>query len=141
MNWYEITKKYNNNINYKNGSWDIEEGLDCLTLMLSFFQDMGKDISELLKITFIYKGKEMNAYNYKDILGDTKERNEAFTYFLKHNFVKIDKIEKGCIIFYKSTELVGIYLGSDKILTVFEEYGLKIIKVRPNSIKEMYKWA
>ena len=140
MNWYNITKKYNN-IEYKNGSWDIDKGLDCFTLIMLFMEDIGRDITKFKEMTFKYEGKNITSFNYHELLGDSVERNKVFKSFILDNFTKTDKLEKGNIVLYniKGSDVVGIYMGSSLVLVAFEDVGIRNIKINTKLIVEVYK--
>ena len=139
--WYEITKKYNK-IEYKKGSLDFQNGLDCFSMFLTFWQEMGKDVSKIRNMTWDYYGKKVTIKNYSEIIKGVDQGRTAFKLFIQENLKKTDKLKKGCIIFCGKKfkiELVGLYLGNGHLLGAFEDYGIKNIKINTKTIMEIYE--
>jgi len=140
MNWYEITKKYHN-IEYMKGSLDINAGLDCFSMLLSFWESMGRNTILIKNMTWDYYGKKVTVDNYSKIIKGIDQGRTAFKLFVEENLTKTDKLEKGNVVFcgaINNIELVGIYLGGNRILGAFEKYGIKSIKINRKSIMEIY---
>lgn len=143
-NWYELTKRYNN-VDYKAGSWDINEGLDCLSLIILFLEDMGFDVEKYKngEHTFKYGDKEFNANNYAEILDNRKDATKALFSFIKSKFVKVDKTKKGDVVILSTSNdiTVGIYTGQQTVLTSVEGYGCKVIKIKNFDVLGAYRWV
>lgn len=143
MNWYDITKKYNN-IGYKLGSIDLEEGLDCSTLMLSVWTDLGYDTSKIYsgEYKLKFKDKELDILNYMNEIKEHDELLELLIEFIKDVCVKKDRAKKGDIIVikFKEYDYIGIYCGQNKYLTAVVDLGCRIYKLNNETIKEVYSW-
>jgi len=144
MSWYEITEKYNA-IKYKQGSWDIDEGLDCISMIVLFMKDIGKDVDDLIDGSkgFEYKGNILTATTFLDYVNDKVEINKALKLFIKQHCNKVDRMKKGDIVFfnYRKDILLGVYLGAGLVMCCFETYGIKKIKLRTFNIMEIYRWV
>lgn len=142
MKWYKLTQKYVG-VPHKLGSWNLQEGIDCLALLILFRQDMGEDVSGYLNSTkgFDYKGKFISKESYMKELKDFDEMVDALKSFIRTTYKKTNTKVKGCVCFYKikDIEAIGIYLGQGLMLSSFETYGCKVIKIRNNPIMEIYK--
>jgi len=143
INWYELTKKFNN-VDYKLGSLNIEDGLDCATAMFRFLEGMGYDISKWNNDDwyFEFDNKKINRNNYSTELKPEQHTQALYT-IINKDFIKTDKLEKGCVCI---TNLVNnycicIYLGFNNFLIVTKENGLRIIKLPKKNIKEIYKYG
>jgi hypothetical protein len=142
MSWYEITKKYNN-VKYKLGGSNLNEGIDCLNMILLFLKDIGKDVDDCLNgnKTFIFKGKTLNINNYLEELESEEELHNAFNEFIKQNFTKVNKMKKGDICRYEFKNMLGtgIYIGKDSLMCNFRDCGVKNIKIKNMKIAEIYR--
>jgi len=142
--WYKITEKYNA-IKYKQGSWDIDEGLDCISMIVLFMKDIGKSVDDWItgSKAFEYKGNHLTATTFLDYLSDKNEITKALKSFLKYTCKKVDRMSKGDIVFfnYRKDILFGIYLGGGLVMCSFETYGIKKIKLRNFDIMEIYRWV
>jgi hypothetical protein len=141
MNWYELTKKYNN-LKYKAGSLNVEQGLDCLTLLFSFYEDMGIDLSKLKKSYFSVDGKKYTIKNYTKLEPDVNKRNKIFKAFLSKFFKKVKDLKKGDLVLFEfmNHEIHGISAGKNLLLCAIEGYGVRNIKIKKSGIQEVYRW-
>ncbi len=144
MSWYKITEKYNN-IKYKQGGWNPDEGLDCISMIVLFMNDIGKDVGGLIDGSegFEYKGNHLTATTFLDYLDDKDEINKALKLFIQEQCSKVDRATKGDIVFFKYQKdiLVGVYLGSGLVMCSFETYGIKKLKLRNFTVTEIYRWV
>ena len=142
--WYKITDKYNG-VKYKQGSWDIKEGLDCISMIVLFMKDMDKDVGGLIDGSegFEYNGNKLTATTFLDYLNSVDEINEALKLFIQDQCVKVERAVKGDILYfkYRKEDMLGIYLGNGLIMCCFETYGVKKIKLRNFKITEIYRWV
>ena len=142
--WYKITDKYNG-VKYKQGSWDIKEGLDCISMIVLFMKDMDKDVGGLIDGSegFEYNGNKLTATTFLDYLKDKDEINKALKLFIQDQCVTVNRMIKGDIVFFKFKNdiAVGIYLGQGVVMCCFETYGIKKIKIRNFTVQEIYRWA
>lgn len=138
MNWLNITKKFNN-IKFKAGSWDPNEGLDCLSTLILFMKEIGKNVSkyENGEEKFEYDGKLFTKYNYADIFNNEKKIFEAMKVFVNKNCIKVKRAIKGDIIIFNiyDNDMFGIYLGQGLSLVVFEESGVKVLNYMPQLLR------
>jgi len=143
--WYELTKKFNK-VDYKLGSLNVEDGgLDCMTAMFRFLEGMGYDISKWNNddYYFDFNNKKINKNNYSTEI-EPEQHAHALYEFIKKEFVRTDKLEKGCICItsFINNYYVCMYLGLNNFLIITQEKGSKIIKLTSKHIKEIYKiWA
>jgi cell wall-associated NlpC family hydrolase len=141
MGWYDLTKKYNN-LEYKKGSQNLNEGLDCLTLLFSFYADMGIDLTKLKNMKWEYKKKIYTIDNYTQVEPSTNKRNKIFKAFLKQFFKAADTPKKGDLILFKfrSVEATGIYMGKSIMMCALEDLGIRNIKIKNSLIEKVYTW-
>jgi len=143
--WYKVTDKYNS-VSYKQGSWDIKEGLDCLSMIVLFMKDIGNNVDDWIsgKKGFLYKDDLLTATNFLEYVSTQDETSEALMHFIKQQCVKVNKINKGDICLFKikgGEPAVGIYLGQNTVMCCFIDYGIKKFKIRDSKIMEIYRWA
>lgn len=142
INWYQLTKKYNN-VPYKLGSWDREEGLDCLSLFICVLEDMGFNI-DILKKKFVleYRGKKIDYKNYSTEIKTKPEMIFCLIEFVKKVGRKVDKMVKGDVVIFESDKetIVALYTGQGSFLTSFEVLGSRVVRPRDYKILEIYRW-
>ena len=142
--WYKITDKYNG-VKYKQGSWDIKEGLDCISMIVLFMKDLGHNVDKLIAGTegFRYKNNILTSKTFLDYVSSRDEISDALKLFIQEHCKKVNKLSKGDIVYFKYIKdiVVGIYLGGGIAMCSFETYGIKKIKIRNFSVMEIYRWA
>ena len=133
MNWYELTKKYSN-VPYKQGNWDIDEGLDIIPLIILFLKDVGCDIEKHRN-----EAKKLN----DRLIGSTHDEVvDSICSFIKDRCTKVSNLIRGDIVFARmmNKEVVTIYCGQGIYLSCFKVIGCKYIKINNDRIKEGYRW-
>jgi cell wall-associated NlpC family hydrolase len=142
INWYQLTKKYNN-IPYKLGGWTREEGLDCLSLFICVLEDMGFNIESLRKDFILeYKGKKIDSNNYSTELKTKAELMYCLIKFVQKVGRQVNKMVKGDVVIFESANetIVALYTGQGSFLTSFELLGSRIVRPRDYKIMEIYRW-
>lgn len=144
VDWLYITEKYSNT-RYKLGSWNRHRGLDCLSLMVLFLDEIHGDIKDKFfedEYFFEYQGKKINKDNYYKIFKTEKNIIECLNEFVRQTFKKINKLERGCVILnsYKDDLFPFIYIGRGKIVMMNPVYGFNLVNVSQKNIKGIYKW-
>lgn len=141
--WLELSKKYLN-VKYKLGSFNIDEGLDCLSFLILFYKDIGKDVIKLQeKFHHLeYKGRKITFNNYHTELKNWKEHIECFKLLLDTHFTKKEYFEKGDILIMKEKDeiSISIYAGNSKVFIVSKEYGIYPQKLLLNNIIRIYNF-
>jgi len=136
-------KKFDN-IPYKQGSWDIKNGVDCVSMVSLFFKELGYDTDKIKKGTLKYKGKNLTTENYFKIIPEKEHQTMLISFFDKF-FKKKDSIiniKKCDIVIYNlfKSLAIGIYLGQGAAIFAVNDQGTKILKLKNNNIKKVYQW-
>jgi hypothetical protein len=131
------------NVPVKLGSWNITEGLDCFTLMITFLDEFGYDVEDFKDgtVKVEHNGSLLDSTNYSIILKTIPEMQEVLQKTIRQEFEKVDKLKQGYICFSQITdyEVVTIYLGNKKHLSMFENYGSKIVTISNDKVKEIFR--
>lgn len=141
--WYDITKKYNR-VKYKQGGWNIKEGLDCISMILLLFKEIGMNVDDYIegKKGFVYNGNLLTANNFLDYLSNPDEINVVLRLFIQEICVKVNKMQKGDVCFFKYKNVIpaaGLYLGQGTVMCSFAKLGIKNLKLRNFEITEIYR--
>lgn len=139
--WSTLTKKYCN-VPYKLGSYDINQGLDCLSLIHNFSNEIGKEVDfKNPDFKIEYKENQFNVAEGIDICKSNEELGEAAMLFIKKMFTKIERLKKGCICISEiwNMKFTSIYVGNGKHLMMFDKIGTRILPVTEEHILEIYE--
>ena len=132
FNWSAITRKYIG-APYKFGSWNIDEGLDCLSFMNLILEDQG------YKIDYSFKLNGIGIENYTD-LENEDQKNALMKEYVLANTKKFPTKQgrPGDIVFCERN-IIGILDANAKVLVCSLDMGVKLL----NSVKILgvYKWA
>jgi len=142
MTWFETTNKFNK-VPYNLGSLNYNDGLDCMTCMFRFLEDLGYDISKWDNddYCFEYKGKKLNRNNYITELKTEEELRDAYLCFIRQEFKRTNELKRGyiCVVEVIHQLAITVYLGFGRFLYITKTRGSEIIKLPPSNIKEIYK--
>ena len=138
INLREIINKYVG-IPHKLGSWDKEEGLDCLSLIYYIYKDFGID----LPLEF---SEGFTIDNYKDLW----EQNTLRSLKAKLKYVaslgKEIKSKTMCVGDIIITQMedqiaMGIYVGQNLFISSFEDIGVALQNLENYELKRVYRWV
>jgi hypothetical protein len=128
-------------------SFDITKGLDCITIIIEFLEEFGRDMTHTRNPNFTipYKGKEYKVLGRDNPdddlknLRESKESHQITIEFVRKALTKTDKLKKGCVCILNSMKykLVGIYVGDSRYLIMFEDCS-RILKIN-DAVMEIYQ--
>jgi len=122
-------------IPYKLGSFDPNEGLDCLSFIWTFFNDTGRKMPE--------EFEGLTCATYPELWKKDKiEAKRTFIRFLSSNLTEIDKHRSlpGDVLVCNDG-VIGINAGNGHIVTVIEDQGVKVLKLSNLRVKRVFRWV
>lgn len=129
----EITAKYVG-APYKLGASSMEEGYDCITLLLALAEDFGVELPDS------FEGLTRDTYATAWQKDQDKQLMLRFINFLG---TETEHARPGDILIVegKNGITVGISGGNRSFLSSFMDIGVRVISLQPYIIRKAFKWG